>query len=999
MNLKILLYLLLFVILFNETMAQDLKYEPGKIIVKIKADSQKLIELLENNRQVEFDEFSGILEHHSSVPFVSDASLLLLNKTLKNKEQSTNVNQSTALSKHTQDNSNFENEYINYFKKYNLDYIYPQVKSLTRIIIVEYQSAIDPVFAAKKISQFGFVEYAEPLPLKKIIGVPNDSLIYHQYYLNQIKIFDAWDIFEPDSSILIGIVDTGIDYNHEDMKDKIWINTGESGLDTKGNDKRTNGIDDDANGFVDDWRGWDFVSSDNPDGDNDPHPGHSHGTHVGGIAAASTGNVAGIAGIASGSKLMIVKVADDSPFATSVSNSYEGILYAASMGADVINCSWGSESRSDAEMEIISNAIALGSVIVAAAGNDGDEIAFYPAAHQDVISVASVDFNDERSNFSNYHYTVDIASPGEDIYSSIPNNEYDYMDGTSMASPVVAGVTALVRQKFPNYNAMQIKEHIKASSDNIDTLNPYFVGKIGRGRVNALKALQPGEFKSVILENYTVSDENNDNILDIGEKAEVNITIKNILSPLADARMEVNVISSYKPDFELDEFQIGTMNTLESKVLPDNIKLTLPSDSPTDYVMLIELMFFDGNEYINSEFISMIVNPSYRTMKSNNIAVTFNSTGNIAFNDYPSNLQGDGFKYKLSSNLLYEGALMIGIPPSNVSNVARASDQMSQDNSFFSYGAFTINKPGKIAAEEGFAEFSAFESDDEVAVKVKQSVYQFNDKPNEDIILVVYDIINTSGLYADSLKKDYDSLFAGLYFDWDIGPSGSNNFAKFNESTGFGYVKNLAVDTLPYAGVALLSSHKQNFFAIDNPGTSWTNPGVWDGFTKNEKFMMLSKGIYRKESSVTDVSIVIGAGPIALKAGDTTRVAFSIFSGNNLEKLRENCRTSRTTAKEYGIADGSYNPLPEKNEILLLYPNPIGNDLLHVDFALLDGTYITIEIFNSIGQKIATPVKEMFVTAGYQSESIKLSKLAQGRYYLSLKTPSSALVEPFEIVK
>ncbi|MFC2131440.1 S8 family serine peptidase, partial [Bacteroidota bacterium] len=942
--------------------------------IKFKNSSEQYQSWLTSGINFQLDELNWILGNNQCKPLISDASLHLLSRRLPQNNLISSIS-------------------------------YSPVENLRRICLVEYSSDIDPQLAAAKISSYDFVEYAEPVPVKRIVGVPNDSLIYKQYYLNQINVFYAWDIIEPDSSIVIGIVDTGIDYDHEDMKDKIWTNPGETGTDNDGNDKKSNGIDDDDNGFIDDWRGWDFVSSDDPDGDNDPHPGHVHGTHVAGIAAATTGNVRGIAGIARGARLMPVKVGSDNPFSTAVSNSYEGILYAAGMGADVINCSWGSGSRSESEMEILTVAASLGSVIVAAAGNDGDNVAFFPSGHEDVISVASVDSYDERSSFSNYHHTVDVASPGEDIYSSIPGNEYDYMDGTSMASPVVAGIAALVRSRFPDYIPLQVKEHLKASSDNIDSLNPYFVGKIGRGRVNALKAIQPDELKSLVLENYTVTDENNDRILDNNEKIEINISVRNVLSALGNARIEASFSSVYQPEFINSEVIIGPMNTLELKNVSQPFSFIVPAELPVNYEMLLELLFYDDDEYINSEFITLIFHPSYRTMDANDITVTFNDKGNIAFNDYPGNFQGDGFHYKSGPNILYEGALMIGIPPGKVSNVARGSQQMTQDRSFNSTESFSVINPGSIAPEEGYANFSSVMSDVEVAVKVNQSVYQFDDELNRNMIIVVYDIINipvikydSLGVPVDTVSVQYDSLFAGLYFDWDVGPSGSNNFAKFDDSYGFGYVKSKAIDTLPYAGVAMLSRHKLNFFAVDNSGTSPSNPGVWDGFTRYEKWLMLSSGISRKESSVTDVSIVIGAGPIKLQPGDTTRIAFSLFSEYNYDRLRETCRKSRETAKEYNIADGEYNPLPESNSIMVVYPNPATGEELKVDFTLTNTTFLTIEIFNSIGQKILTPLKDRFMTAGYQSETIKLPGLAQGRYYLRISTNTERMIEPFEVI-
>jgi serine protease len=953
---------IIIIFLLSISILHTAEYEKGKILIKFKSSSNEYSEWINSERNSQINEFKYLLGENNCMPFVSEAILKLVTKEKQKK--------SFPL-------SNYKNK----------------IESLRRIALIEYTSGVNPLLVAGKLSSYDFIEYAEPVPVKKIVGVPNDSLIYRQYYLNQIFIWDAWDIVEPDSSIIIGIVDTGIDYEHEDLKDKIWVNLGETGTDKDGNDKTSNGIDDDNNGFIDDWRGWDFVSSQYTNGDNDPYPGHIHGTHVAGIAAAMTGNVRGIAGIARGASIMPVKVASDSPFNTSVSNSYEGILYAAAMGADVINCSWGSESRSESEMEILSEAIALGSVVVAAAGNDGDEEQFFPAAHKGVISVASVNFDDEKSGFSNYHFTVDVSAPGEDIYSTIPLNEYDYMDGTSMATPVASGIAALIKGQQPEYNPLQVKEHLKASCDNIDTVNPNFIGQIGRGRVNALKAVQPRELKSVILENFTIKDENDDKILDNGEKIEINISITNVLSELAEAKVHAQIISSYKPEFITDELAIGAVNTLETKDIDEPLSFIVPANLPTDYELAMEIMFFDGDDYINSEFIAMIFNPSYRTMDANDISITFNSRGNIAFNDYPSNFQGDGFHYNYGPNILYEGALMIGIPPGKVSNVARGADQMEQDNSFFSPTAFLTKNPGYLATEEGYSEFLSHETDVSLDVSVKQTVYQFDDELNKNIILCVYDIVNTSAY-------DYDSLYAGLYFDWDIGPSGSHNFAKFDEEYGFGYVKNKADNTLPYAGVAMISSHKLNFFAIDNPGEEPENPGVWDGFYRQEKWMMLSSGIYRKESSITDVSIVIGAGPIKLKSGDTTRVAFSIFSQYSLDLLREACLRSRETAKYYKIADGKYNPLPKNDSIVSLFPNPVNENQLNVDYLLSDGSYITIELFNSIGRKIEypEPVNEKLRTAGYHSEKLKLPKLAQGRYYIRISTTSGRITEPFEIV-
>ncbi|ROL56914.1 hypothetical protein D9V86_12530, partial [Bacteroidetes/Chlorobi group bacterium ChocPot_Mid] len=549
----------LFVIINFTSFGQE--FEKNRIIIKFK-DSEEY-NLIKSSQEI--PALKDLLGDYSVKEYISSNTLSLFNRELL-KNNYLNLRDDTI---HTI-NRKLSNDKL----------IAPEVSNLMRIYVVEYSNYIDPKVASSKLSGLDFVEYSEAIPIKHIVAVPNDSLVYRQYYLNQIKIFDAWDEMEKsdinDSSIVIGIVDTGIDYEHEDLKDKIWQNPGETGPDGKGGDKSNNGIDDDGNGFIDDWRGWDFVGSGNGQGDNDPYPGHIHGTHVAGIASATTNNVRGIAGISKGAKIMAVKVASDNPFNTSVMNSYEGILYAASMGADVINCSWGSESRSEAEMEILNAVNKLGALVVAAAGNDGNEVAFYPASHKDVISVSSVDFNDKRSGFSNYHYSVDVAAPGEDIYSSVPGNEYEYLDGTSMASPVVAGICGLIRARYPNYLPIQVKEHLKKSCDNIDTINPFFVDRIGKGRVNAEKAMKEENYKSIIVEDYQIIDENNNGLFELNENMEIELDLLNVLNNLEKGRVEIFAKGVYKPEFSVREIEFGQMGTMESRELGEHFKLKLP---------------------------------------------------------------------------------------------------------------------------------------------------------------------------------------------------------------------------------------------------------------------------------------------------------------------------------------------------------------------------------------------------------------------------------------
>ena len=483
---------------------------------------------------------------------------------------------------------------------------------------------------------------------------------------------------------------------------------------------------------------------------------------------------------------------------------------------------------------------------------------------------------------------------------------------------------------------------------------------------------------------------NPDGILELNEIIYLNLKIKNILASVSELSVKIQFINSYQPIVENSTLYIGKLDENELIIVDSAFKMTLPHQAPPDFEIIIELLFFDGDDYVNSEFLSIIINPSYQTMDANNLSVTLNSRGNLAFNDYPMNFQGKGFRYKNGENLLYEGALMICLPPDKISDVARGYNQMRQNSGFYTDKVIEIKNPGIISKEESYAEYSSYEDEINVTTKVTQSAYQFDEIGLEDIIFVVYDIVNNSG-------RNYDSLYAALYFDWDIGPNGANNKVFFDGNYGFGYVKNLAIDSLPKVGFSMLSAYDLNFYAIDNDGNSIETIGVWDGFERQEKILAMTSGIYRTESKVTDVSAVIGAGPINLKVNDTARVTFALFTGNDVEDMRHKIETARIKAKNSGLADGSYNPLAEKDTIIAVFPNPLFGEYLTVQYLLSEGGYVSIDIFNVLGQQVANLKSEEFLTARKHTDKFKINGLSQGRYYLRINTHRSVLIAPFEI--
>ena len=951
------LYIITLLIAITFAIADD-GYHSNKIIIKFKSNSNAYLQWISNNRKSYISEFENLLGKHSISPYVRDEVLKIFEK----KIQRNNLNFSDI----------------------------SEIENLRRIAFIVYEKEINSIIAARKISSYDFIEYAEPYPVHKLVTVPNDALVFEQYYLDTIKVFDAWNYSDTTKVINVGIIDTGIDYDHEDLVENIFNNPGEIGLDSLGRDKRSNNIDDDDNGFIDDWRGWDFVSSDSIGQDNDPKPGHIHGTHVAGIIGASINNGIGIAGIANKVKLIPVKIGSDNPLSTSIENGYEAILYAAGVGADVVNCSWGSGSKGQAEAEIINTVVKSGVVIVAAAGNNGSKTPFYPASYDGVMSVAAVDRRDKKAYFSNYDQSVDIAAPGVAILSSVPNNDYNYLDGTSFASPITAGVATLLRAKKKNYTNTQIIEHLKVTSTNIDTLNQNYVGMIGKGRVNAFNALSKDSAKSVILTNYQFEDENKDGVFDPGEKINLTAAFQNVLDSLTGVKVLASSDSPYSPTFFKSDFFIGDMSVGYEIATPTPFSFRLPESLPIDYQLDIALTIRDNKEIINREIISLTVNPSFRTIRGNDISVTINSVGNIAYNDYPKNLQGDGFSYKDSHNLLFEGALMVGINDSTVSDVARGYDQSRKNNAFITTNVLKVKSPGAIAKTEAATEFKDTPFVLHCGVNISQKVYQFDDGKNRNYILSVYDITNIS-------DKAFDSLYFGFYFDWDIGPSGSDNLADYDKQYQFGYVKNVNDSTLPMTGVRLLSPYPVNYFALDNDGNTEDNPGVYDGFTISEKWKTLSSGLSRLKSRVTDVSQIISAGPIKLFSGDTVRLAFSIFAGFSYEELITASQESYKTANRYNLINGNYTPLPSGDEISSIYPNPLTSGELTILYTLLENTNVTMTIYDVLGRKFFDLLRDEPKTTGRYKTRILSTYLPAGVYYLHFQTTKKKQVLGFVI--
>jgi len=348
--------------------------------------------------------------------------------------------------------------------------------------------------------------------------IPNDPYYNSQYYLNLIGMQNTWDITLGDSNIVIGVIDTGLDFLHPDLQSSYKINYSEYG-----NGKESNGIDDDNNGFIDDWRGWDFTDApltgdprrgDYLDPDNNPTDDgkQSHGTAVTGIINASTNNNIGIASVAPKCKVMVLRAFDLEGFGEEddVANA---ILYGVSNGVRVFNFSFGDYIFSNLLKDVIKYAYTQNVVIACSGGNDNTDRLHYPSAYDEVISVGASDDNNSKASFSSFGETVDIFAPGFQNLTTVRvgkgspefGGNYSKLNGTSFAAPIIAGIAGLLLSKNPSLTNEEVRG-ILVSTTTLMTNQTRWDHRNASGRVNAYNALQSFNNPSVVRINYPFQD-------------------------------------------------------------------------------------------------------------------------------------------------------------------------------------------------------------------------------------------------------------------------------------------------------------------------------------------------------------------------------------------------------------------------------------------------------------------------------------------------------------
>jgi len=456
--------------------------------------------------------------------------------------------------------------------------------NVLRALLIQVPKNAEDAFI-KSIVKNPNVKFAEKNYITKALSI--DPYWSYQWNMRIIQADDAWGIPPINQNIVVAVIDTGVQWNHPDLAANIWINV---------DDACGDGIDNDGNGYADDCRGWDFIGN-----ENNPMDENGHGTHVAGTIGAITDNGVGVAGLAQQTIMPIRVLGPDGGPDWVVA---DGITYAAENGADVINLSLGCYCQSLTLTESAINHAYLDHnvLVVAASGNDNTNFPHIPSAFENAMAVAATDKNDKKASYSNFGDTIEIAAPGGDsrggqytktyVLSTYLTNNYAFAIGTSMATPHVSGVAALILSQDSSLTHIQVREILKNTSDDLG--DPGWDQYFGEGRVNAYAAVN---YVSSSLSQHNPPVANDDDSVTTDEDTAIVIDVLSndsngdgtidptsviVTSGPTNGQTSVNGVGNitYTPDTDYDDVDSFTYTVKDNQGAESNEALVTISVTP-----------------------------------------------------------------------------------------------------------------------------------------------------------------------------------------------------------------------------------------------------------------------------------------------------------------------------------------------------------------------------------------------------------------------------------
>ena len=778
--------------------------------------------------------------------------------------------------------------------------------------------------AAGILFKTGLFEYVEPRYIGELAYTTNDPGLSTQYALQLIQAQDAWDLNKGSSTVLIGVVDAGIDTSHVDLKGKYFENTSDP----------INGLDDDNDGFIDNYWGWDFRSK---TGNVQFTGGVDHGAQMSGVIAPNTDNGIGIAGIGFNCKMLGVKVTNGS----AVVYGYEGIKYAADKGCKVINCSWNIKAYSKFGEEMVDYATSKGALVIAATGNQGKTDNNYPAQYKNVLAVTNTDLNDNRVSNSNIGYYADISAPGLNVVSTTPTNGYKRNSGTSYSSALVSGAAALLASYAPSLSPQELKYRLKAGSESLhrNGKNSFYKNKLGVGRLNIYKAMA---FTNAWLELDSISfTDIEGGAIEQSDTVKVSAWIANYLNNENSVRVTLRDLSNYAT--VLDSFwviPIMAKDQKENNALKP-FRIRLDSSIPQNEELEFEIEIISQND-TNTFGFSIPVNPTYRDITVNKLHLTIGSRGTFGYYEYPEK-KGIGVTYNGGNQMLYEGGLIIGQGVEGNSKVVdriRGVRDVEQTDFRTTSGLQEITPP---TSDLGFySQFDDQNSKSPINVTVDQSTRAWKKTSHDSYVIIDYVIKSKS-------NQKLENIYVGLFADWDLDDSEKNR-ANYDGQRYIAYTYSETAN-IPVAGIQLLSEFDDwRCYSIDHiiGGEGGVDLTDSDVFSKEEKFKALSS--FRENAGEVgegaDVLQLISTGPHTIEVGDSLKVSFAIHAADNRTQLLENADSA--FYQENGELPMS--ALEISNQEISIFPNPSSGQVIIKSNVEINTN--SIHLFNSKGDEV-----------------------------------------------
>jgi hypothetical protein len=598
------------------------------------------------------------------------------------------------------------------------------------------------------------IEVAEPVTVGRLTGEPNDSLVSQQPMLTTIRAFDAWDVEGGDTLVLIGISDSGVLQEHEDLAPSLHTNWREV---------PNNGVDDDNNGYIDDYRGYNFGTAlDSTAYGNTFNKREGHGTGVAGICGAAANNGIGIAGVAGACRMVPLKTMPDN--INGILYGYESIMYCALNGIHVVNCSWGGFSKSCIDEDVIAYAVERGTAVVAAAGNHGTTAPFYPAAYEGVLSVGVTDPEDNVIGMSGRGAFVDVMAPGQRTLTTSNDGGYGGFCCTSGSAPIVSGIVGLVRSKHPTITPAQACAMVRTAVDDIGAKNAA-VADLIPGRVNVLRAvtLPPDSIPALRVASTTIA-RNGGGRWGPGDDVEVRVALATELAELRDARAALDVVGPAADAIALQTTNValgsivGTAVTGEQTITTARVLRDV--DTMTFIRMTVTGTTLAGEEHRQTLLLPIVPAPPYLTLQNDVLSLSVGDRGRLGWADVQRGL-GDGVRYKTACGLLYEAGLIVSTGQRVVDNIRAGR---GTNDHFRPEKPFRDPTPSLGIVTDADAPDSM-----RLGVRVTQQV----SIASADTGVVVNDIIIEN--ISDTILSN---VALGWFFDWDLGSLPSANVVR-----------------------------------------------------------------------------------------------------------------------------------------------------------------------------------------------------------------------------